>query len=158
MRFFQVRQSIGVSPRLSKKRLHFEKCLHPKNPLYAESGEGCTLSRTKCCGLVMSAFLLRAFPPQSIKTIGSFRSFRCLIMLSVSCSQPLPLCELASPERTVKTVFKRSTPCSAHGMRYGEVFLMPTSLSISLKMLTSEGGASTPGLTEKLIPCACPSP
>lgn len=28
-----VCQSIGVSPCLIKKSLHFEKCLHPKNPL-----------------------------------------------------------------------------------------------------------------------------
>ena len=33
-------QSIGVSPFFIKKSLHFEKCLQPKNPRYADKGLG----------------------------------------------------------------------------------------------------------------------
>lgn len=60
----------------------------------------------------------------------------------------LPLCELGSPARTVSTVLSNSTPLSAHGTRQGDLFSAPTSSCISLKMLTSDGGAGTPGLTE----------
>ena len=31
-----------------KKSLLLEKCLQPKKPLYAESGEGCTDFRIRC--------------------------------------------------------------------------------------------------------------
>ena len=35
---------------------------------------------------------------------------------------------------------------------------MPTSSESSLKIFFKDGGASTPFLTEKASPCACPSP
>lgn len=55
-----------------------------------------------------------ALLPQRIKTIGSSLSLSKEIILSVNISQPLPLCEFASPALTVSTVFNKSTPWSAH--------------------------------------------
>ncbi len=37
---FQSRHSTGVLFCLTSSSLVFEKCLHPKNPLEAENGEG----------------------------------------------------------------------------------------------------------------------
>lgn len=34
-------QSMGASPCCCNMALHCEKCLHPKNPLYADNGDGC---------------------------------------------------------------------------------------------------------------------
>lgn len=34
-------QSIGTLPDFSSMSLHFEKCLQPRNPRWADSGEGC---------------------------------------------------------------------------------------------------------------------
>ena len=42
-------QSICDWPEFSNILFIFEKCLHPKNPLFAESGLGCAAERTKCC-------------------------------------------------------------------------------------------------------------
>ena len=39
-----------------------------------------------------------------------FLSFKTSVILSVSRSQPLPLCEFASPSRTVSDEFKSKTP------------------------------------------------
>ena len=39
------------------------------------------------------------------------------ITFCVRSSQPLPACELASPLRTVKHVFRSNTPRSAHGVK-----------------------------------------
>ena len=50
-------QSIGASPFDSRKRLALEKCLQPKKPLCAESGEGCGALRTRCLwGSTKAAF------------------------------------------------------------------------------------------------------
>lgn len=42
------RQSIGARPTLSRNAFAFEKCLHPKNPLCADSGEGCGAFSRQC--------------------------------------------------------------------------------------------------------------
>jgi hypothetical protein len=36
---------MGSRPRSVRISLAFEKCLHPKNPEFAENGEGCGASR-----------------------------------------------------------------------------------------------------------------
>lgn len=114
---FSICQSIGSIPCMIKKELHFEKCLHPKNPRYAESGDGCGASRIKCFGLLSIAFFALAGLPQSMKTIGLSCSFKTRIAASVNSSQPIPLCELAWCALTVRTVFKSKTPCLAHFSR-----------------------------------------
>jgi hypothetical protein len=43
-----VSQSMAVFPSFSRSSLHCEKCLHPKNPRWADNGEGCTALRMWC--------------------------------------------------------------------------------------------------------------
>ena len=45
--FYRIVQSIGAMPCAIRNSLHCEKCLHPKKPLYADSGDGCTVSNTR---------------------------------------------------------------------------------------------------------------
>lgn len=47
--------SISLSPFFRKNSFTCEKCLHPKNPRYAESGDGCAAVSTRCL-LVSIAF------------------------------------------------------------------------------------------------------
>ena len=132
---------MGSMPCASRNALHLEKCLQPKKPLYADRGEGCTLSSTRCCGAVMSFFLLRALPPQSRKTIGCSCSFSFSIIWSVKVVQPRFLWLFACPRRTVRVVFSMSTPRSAHLVSVPSLGgVMPRSLCSSLKMFCRLGG------------------
>lgn len=47
-------QSISPMPFRLRISLVFEKCLHPKKPLWAEKGEGCAAFNTKCFEVSMS--------------------------------------------------------------------------------------------------------
>ena len=67
--------------------------------------------------IVQHGFLLLCRTPPEINTIGLSCWFNILIAASVNCSQPIPLWEFAWWARTVKTVFKSSTPCFAHFSR-----------------------------------------
>ena len=49
-------QSIGFIPLAIKNSLVLENGLLPKNPLYAENGDGWADSRTKCLGLVINFY------------------------------------------------------------------------------------------------------
>ena len=53
-------QSIGFIPLAIKNSLVLENGLLPKNPLYAENGDGWADSRTKCLGLVTNTFFALA--------------------------------------------------------------------------------------------------
>ena len=76
---------------------------------------------------------------------------------SVNRCQPMALCDVGSPARTVRTAFRSRTPCSAHFLKSGlPLIRTPKSLSISLKIFFNEGGAGTPAGTEKDKPMACP--
>ena len=88
-------QSMGNNPLSFKNSFVLEKCLQPKKPLYADKGEGCTLSNTKCFDVSINGFLLRAFPPQRINTTLSFCSEINRITLSVNHAQPHLECEFA---------------------------------------------------------------
>jgi len=70
-----ILQSIGVIPFLIKNSFVLENGLEPKKPLYAESGEGCTLVSTKCLESMYFFFSI-AFFPQRIKTSGFSLSFK----------------------------------------------------------------------------------
>lgn len=47
-------QSMGFLPDFCSSSLALEKCLHPKNPLYTDSGEGCAVCSTWCRFLSMA--------------------------------------------------------------------------------------------------------
>ncbi|MDQ9759525.1 hypothetical protein RFZ45_11515, partial [Acinetobacter baumannii] len=55
--------------------------------------------------------------PQSKNTIGFSLSLSNSIILSVKISQPIPLWLAAAPPLTDKTVFNKSTPFFAHGVK-----------------------------------------
>lgn len=127
---------MGDFPDFFSSSLVFEKCLQPKNPRWAERGEGCTACSTWWCfwkqienhamtakqekplltferlgrTLLMADPFFWAYAPQSKKT----RPCRLLLShwttASVKTSQPLSLWELAWCARTVSTAFSKSTP------------------------------------------------
>ena len=107
---FSICQSIGALLTETRNLLILEKGLLPKNPLDADKGLGWADDKIKCCLLVISFFLLIALLPHNKKTTGSVFSLIKEIILSVNISQPLFLCELASPALTVREVFKSNTP------------------------------------------------
>ena len=149
---------MGESPCFVRYALVFEKCLQPKNPLYAESGDGCAHSNTKCLDVSIKDFLLRAFPPQRINTTCSFCLEINSITLSVNQAQPHLEWEFAWCSRTDREVFIKSTPSFAHLVKFplfgsGQ----PTSDCNSLKIFCKDGGFCTPSCTEKQSPCACPT-
>ncbi len=62
---FSICQSIGSNPFSLRKSLVLLKCLHPKNPLYADSGLGCGAFSIRCLGFVSIGILLCAGFPHS---------------------------------------------------------------------------------------------
>jgi hypothetical protein len=84
-------QLIFDIPFLTKKSLVLENGLLPKNPLFAENGDGCGDSIIKCCGLVISFFLSLALFPHSINTTGFSLSFNFFITSSVKVCHPKSL-------------------------------------------------------------------
>ena len=124
---------MGCLPCASRYAFVFEKCLHPKNPLNAERGEGWGDCKIRCLLSSISGALLRAFPPHKINTAFSVLSEISFITLSVNHAQPHLECEFARCARTVKVVFKSNTPPFAHLVKspqFGSV--MPRSVCISL--------------------------
>lgn len=125
-------QSTGVLPCLSKSWLHWEKCLHPKNPRWADSGDGCGALRRWCFfygrkkkaeKYSLQIFNVRfyvtlsttdaffwAYEPQRRKTTPLQLSLIHLMTASVKISQPLSLWEFAAPDLTVNPALSRSTP------------------------------------------------
>ena len=86
---------MGEKPQDDKIVFVFEKCLQPKKPLYADKGDGWAHSKTWCFDKSISDFLLRAFAPHKINTIGFSRSDKMRITWSVNSVQPQFLCEFA---------------------------------------------------------------
>ena len=107
----------------------------------------------------MRAFFLRADAPHRMNTTRSGLALTARITSSVNVSQPLPWWEAAWRARTVSVAFRSSTPCSAHASRHPwSGGSMPRSVWSSLRMFWSDGGAGTPGRTEKQRPWAWPAP
>ena len=89
----------------------------PKNPLDADSGDGCGDSMTTWRLVSMSAFFFRADAPHRMNTTRSCFVFTVRSTSSVKVSQPLPWCDAARPARTVSDALSSSTPRRAHASR-----------------------------------------
>lgn len=175
---------MGTNPFFSRKALHFEKWWHPKNPRWADRGEGCTALSTKCLvckgkgyyGLLFSlledlvisvkrrltwftpaALTCACLPHKRNTTWGQFLSMY-LIISSVNCCHPIEEWDAGEFARTVREAFSSRTPCLLQPSRYpcfGALNLSgPKSSASSLYMFWSDGGGGTPGFTEKQRPCA----
>ena len=150
---------IGVLLHCCNCRLHLLKHLLPKNPLCADSGDGCADSSMRCFEASISVFLLRASRPQRINTRWSEFWLRYSMMCLVNSSQPWLRWLPARCASTVSVLLSRSTPCLAQRVRSPEFGIgVPTSSWISLKMLRRDGGIVMPALTEKASPLAWPGP
>lgn len=91
-----------------------------------------------------------------MNTIPSPFSESVRITVSVNVSHHFPACEAGSPERTVRTEFKRSTPCSAQSVRSVCFLLIPMSDSSSLNILRRLGCRRDPSGTENESHIAAP--
>src|SRR5258708_31971035 len=81
-------QSTGSKLFDCKNELALEKCLHPKKPLWADRGEGCVDSNTKCFGLFSNTFLFLAWLPHNKKTMGRSNRLILAMIASLKVSQP----------------------------------------------------------------------
>ena len=79
-----------LNPLDFKNSLVCEKCLHPKNPRYADSGEGCGAFKIKWLGLLSFAHFFAAGEPHNKNTIGLSCLFKISITASVNYSHPIP--------------------------------------------------------------------
>ena len=150
----------NVCPVLVKYLFVLEKCLQPKKPELAENGEGWGAFKTRCLLASIKLSFSWANLPQRRKTRRSFLSDKVLMAALVSFSQPMSRWEAGLLARTVRIVLRSKTPCLAQLSKLPfvlEIFT-PRSLSISLKIFTSDGGGVMPFGTEKESPCACPLP
>lgn len=144
-----------------RKRISFvwEKCLHQKNPLCTEKGDGCADINTVCLLTSIKGNLLCAKAPRSKKTKPFFFSDRIRITASVKYCQPTSLCDAGEFACTVSIALSKNTHCCARFVRLPDCGIgNQRSLCISLKMFTRDGGGLMPSGTEKLNPCACPAP
>lgn len=152
--YFLSHQSIGSFPWLSRYIFVFENGFDPKNPLWAENGDGCGDVIIWCFELSISDFFEIAKFPQRIKTIPSLFSERIRIVASVKFSHPFPWCDAGLPCSTVNTAFRRSIPCSAQSVRSVSVLVIQRSLSNSLNIFRRLGWGLLPLGTEKDNPIA----
>lgn len=147
---------MGDFPEFTKNSLAFEKCLQPKNPRWADSGEGCTACRTWCRFLSIAAPFFWAYEPHNMNTRPSRFLLSHCTTASVKVSQPLSLWELAWCARTVNTALSNSTPCLAHPVRSPCLGCVKPSISdvSSLYMFSKLGGGGTGLFTLKHNPWA----
>ena len=89
----------------------------PKNPLWADSGDGCADSMIVWRVVSISGFFRRADAPHRMNTTCSGLASTAAITWSVNVSHPLPWCEAACPARTVSVALSSSTPWRAHASR-----------------------------------------
>jgi len=83
-------QSISGLPASRKAALILEKGRLPKNPLAADSGEGCADWMIAWRVVLISGTFLRAYAPHNTNTTRSDLSFTARMIASVKLSQPLP--------------------------------------------------------------------
>src|SRR5262245_48403787 len=92
----ESRQSISACPSWRKPALILETGLLPKNPLWAESGDGCTDWMIVWRVASISRAFFCAYEPHKTKTTPGLE-LAAVITASVNDSHPLPACELGSP-------------------------------------------------------------
>src|SRR5699024_1658562 len=109
---------------------------------------------TLCFEVSISLTLSCAGFPHKIKTTSEHCSDTVWIISLVNSSQPIFLCECASPARTVNTVFNNKTPSFAQSCKCGDVRSHPISSASSLYIFLNDGGNLALGCTEKAKPCA----
>ena len=80
--------SIGSVPFSASARLIAENGRLPKNPRYAESGDGCADCMTVCRAVSISGSFFCAGPPQSTNTTGRGNPLTVRMTESVNSSQP----------------------------------------------------------------------
>ncbi len=157
-------QLISYSPLHFKISFTFEKCLQPKNQVWAENGDGCGHSKTICLLVSISSFFFCAKAHRSKKITPSFLSEIVLMTASVNLCRPISLCELGWSFLTVRLAFNRKTPCLAQGIKSPVFQIFQTSFRFfrsslsSLKIFFNDGGCLTQFWTEKHNPWASHSP
>ena len=146
-------QSTGVRPASARALLAALNGRQPRKPS-GLSGLGCPASSTTCAGLVTRRRLLRAYPPQSRKTIRSSRAFSARIVASVNASQPLPACDagraLADRQHRVEQQHALRRP--AGEVTGSPARATPRSAASSLNTLRSDGGMRTPATDAEAQP------
>lgn len=152
--YFFPPQNIGDFPWLSRYIFALENGFDPKNPLWAEKGDGWGEVIIWCFVLSMSNFFDIAKLPQRIKTIPSLFSERVRMTVSEKFSHHFHWCEAGTHSRTVSTALRRSTPCSAQSERSVSVLVIERSLESSLNILRRLGWAFDSFGTEKESPIA----
>ncbi len=150
---------ISVIPCSLRRAFVLLKCPQPRNPRWAERGEGWGASRTTCFCVSIRDFFFWAWLPQRRNMRNSRLSERVFMMESVKSSHHFPVCDMGCHARTVSVVFRRRTHCSAQRDRSPLWGIgVPISPCISLKIFMREGGFRTHSCTEKARPWACPGP
>ena len=117
LRFYNL-QSISGFQILFKISFVLEKGLLPKNPLWAEKGEGWADSMMKCFLVSISIFLLLAKLHQRIKiTQEVCLDIACMIW-SVKVSQPIFQWLAGSQAFTVKIALRSNTHSQHHFSKF----------------------------------------
>ena len=101
--------------------LVLENGFDPKNPLWADKGEGWTEVIIKCLDVSITSSIDWACLPHKMKTMLFNLEETISIAFFVKISHPRSLCEFALSFSTVKTVFKSKTPWLAHDCRFPEL-------------------------------------
>src|SRR3546814_8246816 len=84
-------QSIGSCPFAFRKSFALLKCLHPKQPLCADSGDGCGAFSTRWRPVSPLAAFFCALRPHRINTAGVCRRLTPANTTTVHASHPLSL-------------------------------------------------------------------
>ena len=126
----------------------------PKNPVWAENGEGCGEVMIWCFEVSMRDRFAIAYAPQRMNTTPSLHSDIDLIAASVNVSHPCFWWEAGSHSRTVRTLLRRRTHWSAQSERSVAVRRIPRSDSSSFRIFLRLGWGRDPSGTENESPIA----
>ncbi len=153
-----VTRSICFFQFFSSHSFAARKWPHHKNHWCAESGDGCGASRIRCFVVSINVFFDLAKFPRKRKTRWSWCCDKRWMTLSVNSSRQSLWCDAASCAFTVRIAFSNKTHCSARLVKFPFWRFVQYSAWSSFAMFFKDGGMGTPSGTEKLSPCACPSP
>jgi hypothetical protein len=104
-------------PILYKYSLHYEKCLHVRNPWDADKGDGCEVFNILFFTTLTDFALSCAGLPHNKYTTPVQFLFIAFITSSVNFSHPHFWWEFGLLSSTVSDVFNKNTPCWAHFVR-----------------------------------------